>query len=227
MAEDEAPSWLTVDNSVPPPAPAAAAPVAAAAPPPAANTTSLAPRPTTPMETEPVDPNAEEMSDEDRKKMANVILFMRLINMGAAIAMVTHSVLTLMYLPAISKWIMSGYALCAGCLICCQETQLSFIRTSIAMNFGFLFDPFFRFAYYFLMASVEWSFGNLFGRVVAGALMGVAVYNTYVLYAYPSYRKIRDEIAAEEDERINKKIQARVQREAANSVNNAMFGSQK
>lgn len=211
---EETPSWLD-------PTPAAATPVAAPAPAPAATSAATDPltfsAPTS--DADGAAPNASE-----REEVGSVILFMRVINLLASIAMIVHSVLILMYLPNIEYWVMAAYALCAGCLICCQETQLQFIRTGIAMNFGFLFDPTFRFGFYILMASVQLSFGNLFGKIVAGALMGVAFYNTYVLIKYPAYRKIRDEIAKEEDSRINKKIQERVQSEAQNSVTKAVFG---
>lgn len=38
-----------------------------------------------------------------------------------------------------------------------------------------------------LLASVCWSYGSLFGMIVAGCLAACAVFNTYVLCAYVQY----------------------------------------
>jgi hypothetical protein len=140
---------------------------------------------------------------------------MRLLNMGVSIAVITHAVFTFIGLPNPSKWVMAAYSICGGCLICCLETQLKFVRTAIAINFGFLFHPMFRFVFYLILASVMLSFDDLFGKILAGALIGTACYNTFVLYKYPAYRKFRDEVAKEEDLRIEGKIRERVRKEAA------------
>ena len=115
------------------------------------------------------------------------------------------------------------YATCGGLLICCLETQLSFVRTTIALNFGFLFNPTLRFAFYMLLATICYSLGGLFSKLCAGGLVAIALYNTYVLVKYPSYRQLRDEIAAQEDERINAAIREKVRKEATS----AMFSSAK
>jgi hypothetical protein len=88
----------------------------------------------------------------------------------------------------------------------------------IALNFGFLFDALYRFLYYLLMASVAYAYGNLFGKIVAAALVAVAVFNTYVLCRYPSYRKVRERIAEEEDKRIEARISKEVKKQAANQI---------
>ena len=72
--------------------------------------------------------------------------------------------------------------------------------------------------YHLLLASVAWAYGTLFGQIVAGILIGVAVFNTYVLCRYPSYRKIREKAAEEEDKRIQDKITSQVQKQAISSV---------
>ena len=72
--------------------------------------------------------------------------------------------------------------------------------------------------FYVLMASVEWSFGNIFGYVLAGSLIACACYNAYVIWKYPKYREVRDKLAKEEDERIQRKIQENVRKEAAKAV---------
>jgi len=76
----------------------------------------------------------------------------------------------------------------------------------------------FRFMYYILLASVMASFNNLFARIVAGCLVGTAFYNTFVLIRYPAYRMMRDEIAKEEDKRIEAKLREQVRKEAMTAM---------
>jgi ABC-type Na+ efflux pump permease subunit len=121
-------------------------------------------------------------------------------------------------IPAISVFVLAVYAACGGILICCLETQLKFLRVMIAVNFGFLFDSAWRFIFYLLMASVSWSFDNLFGKIVAIIFAAVAVFNTYVLCRYPSYRRMREKIAEEEDKRIEARISKEVKRQAVRTV---------
>ena len=121
-------------------------------------------------------------------------------------------------LPSISNWVLAVYAVLFGLLVCCLETQLKFLRVMIALNFGFLFDPIWRFLYYFLMASVAWAYNNLFGKIVAICLVVCALFNTYVLCRYPGYRKVRERIAEEEDKRIEARISKEVRRQAASQL---------
>ena len=109
-------------------------------------------------------------------------------------------------IPPISAFVLAIYATCGGLLICCLETQLKFLRVIIAVNFGFLFNSVWRFLFYMVLASVAWSFGGVLGFVAACVMVGVAVFNTYVLCRYPAYRKIREKIAEEEDKRIESRI---------------------
>jgi hypothetical protein len=48
--------------------------------------------------------------------------------------------------------------------------------------------------------------------------VGLALYNTFVLIKYPAYRKLRDDIAKEEDARINTAIRDKVRKEATASM---------
>jgi len=151
----------------------------------------------------------------DEAELPRIILLMRVTNMAAAAALITCSVFQLV--PggtSISVWIMSIYAMCGGVLVCCLETQLKFLRTIIALNFGFLFDSAYRFLFYCLMASVTWSYEGIFGYITAISLGTVAVFNTYVLCRYPAYRKMREKIAGEEDARIQSKINQQVTKQA-------------
>merc|ERR1719245_1451413 len=124
---------------------------------------------------------------------------MRLLNMGVATALIVISVFQIVGIPAISSIVLAVYAICGGLLICCLETQLKFLRVIIAVNFGFLFNSVWRFIFYMVIASVSWSYDSISGKIVAGVWVGIAVFNTYVLCRYPSYRRIREKIAEEED----------------------------
>lgn len=120
-------------------------------------------------------------------------------------------------LPPLSSFVLAVYATCGSLLICCLETQLKFLRVMIAVNFGFLFHSVWRFLFYLLLGSVAWSYNSLFGKIAAGCFAGVALFNTYVLCRYPSYRKIRERIAEEEDRRIEARISKEVKRQATKS----------
>lgn len=151
-------------------------------------------------------------------ELPKLILFMRVLNMGTAALLITTSIIQLVGLPPISIWVTAIYATCGGLLICCLETQLKIFRTIIAMNFGFLFHSIYRMLFYALMASVCWSYQTILGKATSIVLGCVAVFNTFVLCKYPGYRKMREDIAAEEDARIQAKIHAQVRKQAISSM---------
>jgi len=157
---------------------------------------------------------ASPFSSADEKDLPTIILYMRLANMGAAVALVTISILLMVSLPPLSSFVLAIYATCGGLLICCLETQLKFLRVIIAVNFGFLFNSVWRFFFYMVIASVSWSYDSIAGKIVAGVWVAIAIFNTYVLCRYPGYRKIREQIAAEEDKRIEARISKEVKRQA-------------
>jgi len=129
--------------------------------------------------------------------------------------------MTMMSLPTPATWVLAVYASCGGLLVCCLETQLKFLRVLIAMNFGFLFHSIWRFVFYLILGSVAWAYGHIFGKAT-GVLLGVvALFNAYVLCRYPSYRKMREKIAEEEDKRIEARISKEVKKQAVKSA----FGS--
>ena len=88
----------------------------------------------------------------------------------------------------------------------------------IAVNFGFLFSSAWRFMFYLLLASIAFSYENLRGKIVGAAFIAVAFYNTYVLCRYPSYRKMREKIAEEEDKRIEARISKEVKKQMVSQV---------
>jgi hypothetical protein len=157
-------------------------------------------------------------SDADNLEgLPRIILMMRLANIGVAAALMLISLIKMAGLPSISMWVLSMYALCGALLICLLETQLKFLRVAIALNFGFLFSATLRFLYYFLLATISFTFG-IFGGIVAFAIVSVAIFNAYVLFRFPSYRAVRERIAEEEDRLIEAKVSREVKRQTAKSL---------
>ena len=124
----------------------------------------------------------------------------------------------MMGISSISTIVLGVYATCGGILICCLETQLKFVRVIIAVNFGFLFNSVWGFLFYILLGSVALSYDDILGKIVAIAFISVAVFNTYVLCRYPSYRRMREKIAEEEDKRIEARISKEVKKQAAKQI---------
>lgn len=154
----------------------------------------------------------------DEKDLPSIILMMRLLNMGAAGALIAVSIIHILGFPLLSGIVLAVYAICGGLLICCLETQLKFLRVMIAVNFGFLFNSVWRFMFYMILGSVCWSFGGLMGITMAGVMTGVALFNTFILCRYPAYRKVREQIAEEEDKRIQDRISKEVRTQAIKQV---------
>ncbi|VEU35756.1 unnamed protein product [Pseudo-nitzschia multistriata] len=197
----ESPSWL----DAPAPAPAAAAP---AVEPMSIEGTGAAPT----------------AGAADEKDLPSIILMMRLLNLAAAAALIVVSSLQIVGIPALSSIVLAVYTICGGLLICCLETQLKFLRVMIAVNFGFLFNSFWRFLFYLILGSVCWAFGGIMGRTMACVMGGVALFNTYVLCRYPSYRKIREQIAEEEDKRIEARVSKEVKTQALKQMAKSATG---
>lgn len=222
--DGETPSWL--EGSTPAAAPTTPDPIAEA--PPSAFSIDDTPDPTP--KTTPTDNVAGSILKsmtaraeakqpvDDETDLSKMILFMRVANLIAAGLLIACSIVELVSIPGVGVWILSIYAIGGGTLICCLETQLKFVRTAIAMNFGFLFHSIYRFIFYLLMASVVWFYQGILGYITAGVLAGVAVLNTYILCRYPTYRRMREKIAEEEDRRIEAKIRKEVGRQAVSSV---------
>jgi hypothetical protein len=156
-------------------------------------------------------------SDHMEEGLPRIILMMRLANIGVAAALMLISLIKMAGLPSISMWVLSMYALCGALLICLLETQLKFLRVAIALNFGFLFSGSLRFLYYFLLATISFTFGIL-GGIVAFAIVAVAIFNTYVLFRFPTYRIVRERIAEEEDKLIEAKVSREVKRQTVKSL---------
>lgn len=206
----EAPSWL--DNA----APAAPTPAAADAP----SMGSLNIESSTGANNTAATAAAAAEADKD---LPSIILFMRLVNMGAAGALIAISIVQIIGIPSISSIVLAVYSICGGLLICCLETQLKFLRVMIAVNFGFLFNSVWRFLFYLILGSVCWTFG-LMGKIMGGCLAGVAVFNTYILCRYPSYRKIREKVAEEEDKRIEARISKEVKQQTIKQMTKSAMG---
>jgi len=214
----EAPSWLDTPTNT-----AAATEFATA------SNSGLDTSGVSPMNIENADSNANTTAaaatDEAKDKdLPGIILFMRLLNMGAAAALISISIVQIIGIPVISSIVLAVYAICGGLLICCLETQLKFLRVMIAVNFGFLFNSIWRFLFYLILGSVCWSFSGILGKIMAGCLVGVALFNTYILCRYPSYRKLREQIAEEEDKRIEARISKEVKQQAIKQMTKSATG---
>ncbi|EJK65181.1 hypothetical protein THAOC_13994, partial [Thalassiosira oceanica] len=206
--DGEAPSWLSDEPSAPAPAPAE--PVSPTNHAPSAN---VAPEPKVDnvgsvfMQTV-TDKNATKSappppaSGDEEKKLSKIVVTMRLLNMAAAVLLITSS-----YMPRVAAFLSAA-----------RRRSSSSSGRPIAMNFGFLFHSIYRFLFYILMASVTWSYQGLLGYITSGVLAGMAVFNTFVLCRYPAYRMMRESIAAEEDKRIQSKINQQVRKQAASQM---------
>ena len=65
-----------------------------------------------------------------------------------------------------------------------------------------------------ILGSVSFSFRNLGGTIMACVMVGTALFNTFILCRYPAYRKVREQIAEEEDKRIEDRISKEVRTQA-------------
>jgi len=128
------------------------------------------------------------------------------MNVGGGILLMILSFVNNLSFPTPAKFIVALYAGLGGLLILLQETQLSFFRVRVAMNFGFLFSPLLRFLYYMLLASMCWSLDSILGKITSSLVGGLAVYNTFILCKYPEYKKCREELAKKEDAKIAERI---------------------
>lgn len=155
-----------------------------------------------------------EKPEPDMSEMSHVVTMMRLANLGVSIAIIVASIFNILRITEPALWVLSFYAIALGGMSCCFETQLKFLRTAIATNFGFFFSSGWRFVFYLLMASLLVSYETVFGYIVAAITVFVAFFNTYVLCRYPTYRKIRQKMAEEEDKRIESKIKKGVVKQA-------------
>ena len=112
-------------------------------------------------------------------------------------------VLAILGLPNLSQWILAAYTSFSGLLLLSHEIPVKFLRTAIALNFGFLYSPILRLLFQFLMASVAWLFDSLTGLLACVALVATALLNFYVLCRYPAYASERENVMAEEERRVD------------------------
>jgi hypothetical protein len=227
MMADDAPSWLSDDVPAAAPASSPSAAVKAASQPKSSlidadgNIIKEASKSKSAVGSMLVSSGATATPPPKDENLPKIVMVMRLANMGVSIALITCSILYMISLTGlvnISAWVLSIYATCGGILVCCLETQLKFVRVSIALNFGFLFSAPLRFLFYFLMACVCWTYRGIFGYIVAIALVVVALFNTYILCRYPGYRAIREKNAEEEDKRLEAKISAQARKQAMKTL---------
>jgi len=151
--------------------------------------------------------------------LPKIVLGMRIANVATAVLLMASSIsvmtMVLAWPPtSLARWVLAAYAALGGLLLLCLESPFSFLRTRIALNFGFLYDPVLRFVFNSLLCSIAWSFRTIPGDVTVAALGVMAPANAYVLCAHSSYGAERD-VALEEEERL---IAARAREERRRAV---------
>ncbi len=151
----------------------------------------------------------------DGGELPKLVLLMRLGNIIAAGLLISASVGNLWKIFNVTKLVLSGYGVFLGILICGLELNLSFLRVRIASSFGFLYNPFLRLLFSVLLASIAWSFETILGTIACGALLILALYNTYVICRYPQYRAVLKELADEDEKVIKREARKHAWRYAA------------
>lgn len=166
------PSWLADDSPTPvvsaTPVDAVATPVAASA----------------------VTPSAADASTgEDKKAALRAKLTKRFFNMLVASVCAARSILLILTIPdGISEMVIATYSAVLCVFVFLSEmTELAFMKW-ILMNHGYLYSPTWRFLFYLLLASMQWSLGGIWSYANGGALIFVAFCNAYWLVKYPSLR---------------------------------------
>mmetsp|Transcript_3185 Transcript_3185/g.3831 ORF Transcript_3185/g.3831 Transcript_3185/m.3831 type:complete len:218 (-) Transcript_3185:938-1591(-) len=146
-------------------------------------------------------PPFKAQQDREAEEIPDAVLYsMRIMNMVVAVALIISTV----YTPplSISLLVLSSYLTTAGLLICCIELDLSFLRSTLSLNFGFTHSPTLRFVFYILLSVIPWGYHTLVGKIVSVGVAVVGVLNVYILCKYPGYRRERERIAREEEERM-------------------------
>jgi hypothetical protein len=170
----DSPSWLAEDTQAPAasmtatPAPAVAA---------SATATTLAASAT------------EASTTEDKNAALRAKVMKRFVNMLVSSVCAARAILLILTIPdGISEFVIAVYSavLCAFVFLS-EMTELAFMKW-ILMNHGYLYSPTWRFMFYLLLASMQWSLGGIWSYANGGALVFVAFCNAYWLLKYPSLR---------------------------------------
>jgi len=151
----------------------------------------------------------------DDSGLPKLVLIMRLGNILSAGLLIAGSVGNLWKIFNLSKMVLSGYGICFGILICCLELNLSFLRVRIASSFGFLYNPLLRLLFSVILATIAWSYETLLGTIACGALLILALFNTYVICRYPQYRAALKELSDEDEKVIKREARKHAWRYAA------------
>lgn len=123
----------------------------------------------------------------------------------------------LVYILSPSKMVLGGYGICFGLLLCCLESNLSFVRHPLASNFGFLYSPFFRFIFYILLGTISYSFESIVGTTAAVSLCVLSLVNTFVLCRYPGYAAAIQEISDAEERNVRRMVRDQMFRHATST----------
>lgn len=171
----ESPSWLS-DNTPAPAASPTVTPTDAPAEPVAAAST-----------------NTRTQRSEDKNDVLRVKIMKRLTNMLVSSVCALRAILIIITIPdGISEFVIAVYSAVLCTFVFLSEmTELAFMKW-ILKNHGYLYSPAWRFMFYLLLASMQWSLGGLWSYINGGALIFVAFLNAYWLLKYPSLRSNGD-----------------------------------
>jgi hypothetical protein len=147
--------------------------------------------------------------------LSKVVLIMRVGNIVAAGILICASVGNIWKIFNLSRMVLAGYGVCFGMLLCCLELNLSFLRVRIASSFGFLYNPLLRLMFSLLLGSIAWSFQTVLGTIACGALLILALFNTYVICRFPEYKAVLKELSEEDEKVIRREARKHAWRYAA------------
>mmetsp|Transcript_13939 Transcript_13939/g.16868 ORF Transcript_13939/g.16868 Transcript_13939/m.16868 type:complete len:220 (+) Transcript_13939:104-763(+) len=160
--------------------------------------------------------------DSNPELVRRAIAAKHTFNIIAVSACGIHSFFLLVTIPkSISIGVLCVYSIVLSTIVFCSElAEIRFLRTCISRNFGFLYNPFWRFNFYVLLASIQLSYDTAFGVINAIAMGIVAIYNTYVLIRYPSIRQRPQEQEQRQEQRNDRKHM----KEAQTQVHQQLYG---
>jgi hypothetical protein len=90
-------------------------------------------------------------------------------------------------------------------LVLAHESHLTLFRPFLSGSFGFLNDGALRGLFYLFLAALASDMGVL-GWISAVTLISCGALNCYILYAFPQYHAVREEVIREEDAQIQREV---------------------
>ncbi|CAM9366875.1 unnamed protein product, partial [Phaeothamnion confervicola] len=127
----------------------------------------------------PAAPSAAEVARQ--QKVPQLIMFMRLANIGLCGLLATTAILELLLTPSLQQGVLACYLFAFACVLCCFETHLKVVAKTIAANFGFLYNAKGRAAFMLFVGILCFSFGSVLGYISGVAMLVNGAFNFYVI----------------------------------------------